>query len=160
MVIAVHGHYHAIGVTKRKNTRENFRFRTNKIFECLYYVPGHSPGLGNWLNNVLSHLNQSRDSFSSFEIMFSLEKSMKFIESRWISLSELYKRKSQPLTSLPRVPGSQTGTPAPLWWPAVDVPTDKCRQPWSKYFSACIFRKSMKFAWQSREDFSIRNKWK
>ena len=80
MIIAVHSDYHAIGVTKRKNTRENFRFRTNKIFECLYYVPGHSPGLGNGLNNVLSHLNQSRESFSSFEIRFFLEKSMTLIE--------------------------------------------------------------------------------
>ena len=80
MIIAMHGHFHAIGVTKRKNIRENFRFRTNKIFECLYYVPGHSPGLGNGPNNVLAHLNQSRDSFSSFEIMFFLEKSMNSIE--------------------------------------------------------------------------------
>ena len=34
----------------------------------------------NGLNNFLSHLNQSRDSFSSFEIMFFLEKSMNSIE--------------------------------------------------------------------------------
>ena len=66
---------------KTKKYTGEFSISNKQNFECLYYVPGYSPGLGNGPNNVLSHLNQSRDSFSSFEIMFFLEKSMNSIES-------------------------------------------------------------------------------